>query len=174
MSCSATQASPVRVLMVCLGNICRSPSAQGVLEKIIENKGLQKLVHVDSAGTGDWHIGEAPDPRAVSAAASRGYIIHQLSARQVERRDFEYFDYILCMDRSNLTTLRELCPPGRRSKLQLLMEYGESSSHDTVPDPYYSGEQGFELVLDLLEDACNNFVGHLRKEHLSDDVESVE
>lgn len=174
MAAVASQARPVRVLMVCLGNICRSPTAQGVLEKLIENQGLQQSVQVDSAGTGDWHLGEAPDPRAVSAAARRGFEIHRQTARQVERRDFEHFDYILCMDRSNLSTVREICPRAHRSKLQLLMEFGNSSHHDTVPDPYYSGDQGFELVLDLLEDACDNFLVHVRAEHFSDDTEPVE
>jgi protein-tyrosine phosphatase len=166
----ASTARQVRVLMVCLGNICRSPSAQGVLEKLIENQGLQHLVEVDSAGTGDWHLGEAPDSRSISAAAARGYEIDHLRARQVERHDFTRFDYILCMDRSNLNTVRELCPRAHRSKLQLLMDYGESS-HDTVPDPYYSGAQGFELVLDLLEDACDRFLAHLRDEHLDEQAE---
>lgn len=162
---TAVRNQPVRVLMVCLGNICRSPSAQGVLQKLIDDKGLAAHIEVDSAGTGDWHIGKNPDPRSIEAAASRGYDIAALIARQVAQEDFGRFHYLLCMDRNNLNTLREQCPASQRSKLRLLMDFARTSDHDTVPDPYYSGQQGFELVLDLLEDACDSFLSHLQDEH---------
>lgn len=169
MPATANKPTEVRVLMVCLGNICRSPTAHGVFQKYLENKGLNGVIQVDSAGTGDWHIGEHPDPRAVAAAAERGYAIDQLVARQVVRHDFHDFDYILCMDRTNLRNLKDLCPPAFHSKLQLLLDYGDSS-HDTVPDPYYSGDQGFQLVLDLIESACEAFLLHVEQTHFSRDT----
>lgn len=161
-------ASPkLRILLVCLGNICRSPTAHGVLDKYIQDMGLENLIQVDSAGTGDWHIGNPPDPRAVQAARSRGYLIDQLVARQVARDDFQQFDYILCMDRTNLSALKKLCPPAHINKLRLLLDFADTG-HDTVPDPYYGGAQGFDLVLDLIEQACDGLLGHLQAEHLTD------
>lgn len=153
--------------MVCLGNICRSPTAHGVMQHAIEKEGLAERVLVDSCGTGDWHLGEHPDPRAIAAARSRGYQIDQLVARQITPNDFSQFDYILCMDRNNLRALRELCPPAQQSKLSLLLDFADNSSHETVPDPYYSGAQGFELVLDLVEDACSGLLRHVRGEHFA-------
>ena len=143
--------------MVCLGNICRSPSAHGVLLKQLENKNLTNKITVDSAGTGDWHVGCAPDPRAVKAAAARGYDISYLKARQIEKPDFERSDYILAMDQSNKKELLKLAPDTFKGKIELLLDYGDSA-HREVPDPYYSGDQGFELVLDLVEDASSRFL----------------
>ena len=143
--------------MVCLGNICRSPSAHGVLLKQLENKNLTNKITVDSAGTGDWHVGCAPDPRAVKAAAARGYDISYLKARQIEKPDFERSDYILAMDQSNKKELLKLAPDTFKGKIGLLLDYGDSA-HREVPDPYYSGDQGFELVLDLVEDASSRFL----------------
>lgn len=154
----------VRVLMVCLGNICRSPTAQGVLEKFINNEGLSEIIEVDSAGTGDWHIGEAPDRRSAAAAAQRGYDLSPFRARQVQPTDFERFDYILAMDRQNLKELRALSPQAHKTKLRLLLDFADSG-HDAVPDPYYSGQDGFELVLDLVEDACRSLLRHIKREH---------
>lgn len=151
----------IRILMVCLGNICRSPTAQGVLEKLIENEGLAKAIEVDSAGTGDYHIGAPPDSRSLAAAARRGYDLSPQRARQVCPRDFDTFHYILAMDRTNLKELRALCPPAHRTKLHLLLEFADTS-HEAVPDPYYSGQDGFELVLDLVEQACTGLIQHLR------------
>lgn len=165
MASKSSSQPKVRVLLVCLGNICRSPSAHGVLEKYIKDKGLEEQIEVDSAGTGDWHIGKPPDPRSITAARKRGYDLSQLVARQVRARDFQDFDYILAMDRSNLRALQELSPPSHRARLRLFLDYG-SSAHDTVPDPYYSGEQGFELVLDLIEDACERLLTEIATEHL--------
>lgn len=154
-------------MLVCLGNICRSPTAHGVLEKYIQDKGLDKLVQVDSAGTGDWHIGNPPDPRAVQAARSRGYLIEQLVARQVDQDDFQKFDYILCMDRTNLADLKKRCPAAHANKLRLLLDFADTG-HDTVPDPYYGGAQGFDLVLDLIEQACDGLLNHLHAEHFTE------
>ncbi|MCG8412633.1 MAG: low molecular weight phosphotyrosine protein phosphatase [Pseudomonadales bacterium] len=143
--------------MVCLGNICRSPTAHGVMEKLIYDKGLSSDIHVDSAGTGDWYIGESPDSRAVAAATSRGYDISQQTARQVQVADFARFDYILAMDRTNLKDLKALSPQSFHPKLRLLLEFSDSE-HESVPDPYYSGHDGFELVLDLVEAACSQLL----------------
>ena len=147
----------INILMVCLGNICRSPSAYGVLLKQLENKNLTNKITVDSAGTGDWHVGCAPDPRAVKAAAARGYDISYLKARQIEKADFERFNYILAMDQSNKKELLKLAPDIFKGKIGLLLDYGDSA-HREIPDPYYSGDQGFELVLDLVEDASSRFL----------------
>ena len=165
MSVKPASRDTVHLLMVCLGNICRSPTAHGVMLDQISKQGLEDRIKVDSAGTGDWHIGENPDARAVAAARSRGYAIDQLVARQVEATDFERFDYILCMDRNNLRVLRDLCPSNHKAKLHLFLDFADSG-HETVPDPYYSGEQGFELVLDLVEDACAGLLQHIQQEDL--------
>lgn len=154
----------IRVLMVCLGNICRSPTAHGVFEKLIKNNGFSDHIEVDSAGTGDWHIGSPPDARSQAAAAARGYELAHLRARQVDARDFERFDYILAMDRTNLKDLRAQCPPAQRGKLRLFLEFADTT-HEAVPDPYYSGKDGFELVLDLVEEACQGLLRHICQEH---------
>ncbi len=154
----------IQVLMVCLGNICRSPTAHGVMNKCIENQGLSNNIKVDSAGTGNWHIGEQPDRRAIEAAAQRGYSLQALRARQVVAADYQQFNYILAMDRTNLKELRAACPQAHLSKLQLLLEFADSN-HESVPDPYYSGQSGFELVLDLVEEACANLLAHIRSQH---------
>ena len=150
--------------MVCLGNICRSPTAHGVLEKYIKDKGLNTLIEVDSCGTGDWHIGEHPDARATAAAAQRGYDISQQIARQVRTTDFGQFHYILAMDRTNLKDLKAICPAAQRSRLSLLLDHGERN-HESVPDPYYSGQHGFELVLDLVEQACAGLLQRIMADH---------
>ena len=163
---SRTDKRPLRLLMVCLGNICRSPTAHGVMHKMIINKGLEAEIEVDSAGTNNYHIGDRPDARAIEAAAERGYDLSVLRARQVEETDFERFDYILAMDRQNLRELKRRCPSGLQYKLHLLLDYGDSE-HDAVPDPYYGDERGFELVLDLVEGACAGLLDAIHAEHLS-------
>ena len=150
--------------MVCLGNICRSPSAHGVLESLVAQAGLGEAIAVDSAGTGNYHIGEAPDTRSMAAAARRGYDLSSQRARQVQDADFQTYDYILAMDRTNLKELRARCPKAHLTKLHLLLDYAETS-HEAVPDPYYSGAEGFELVLDLVEEACRGLLDHLQAEH---------
>ena len=154
----------VRVLMVCLGNICRSPSAHGVFQKYIKNKGLVDSIDVDSAGTSTYHIEQHPDPRSIEAAADRGYSLHQLIARQVADDDYHQFDYILAMDQANLTELRRRKPQSCRARLALLLDYS-SQPQDAVPDPYYSGEEGFEVVLDLIESANEGLLEDIRSSH---------
>jgi protein-tyrosine phosphatase len=159
---------PVRVLMVCLGNICRSPTAEAVFRQQLQAAGLAQLIEVDSAGTSDWHVGEAPDPRSQRAAADRLYDLGTLRARQVSTRDFDEFDYILAMDKQNLAALEESCPVGCEEKLGLILDYG-STGWNEVPDPYNSGRDGFELVLDLVESACADLIEMLRARHDLDD-----
>ncbi|MFM1897377.1 MAG: hypothetical protein RLZZ385_2451 [Pseudomonadota bacterium] len=154
----------IRVLMVCLGNICRSPTAHGVFQQRVIHHGLQERIQVDSAGTANYHIGEAPDGRSVQAARMRGYDLQDLRARQVQQQDFHRFHYILAMDHGNLRELMLRCPPEHRGKLQLFLSYGRHS-RDAVPDPYYSGPEGFELVLDLVEGAADGLLHHILQTH---------
>jgi protein-tyrosine phosphatase len=143
-----------RVLFVCMGNICRSPTAEGVTRTLAERSGVAAGFEFDSAGTHGYHIGKAPDARAAKAAASRGYDLSSLKARQVEETDFVRFDRILAMDRDNLELLRQACPPAHLGKLGLFLEFASSQDEEEVPDPYYGGPEGFERVLDLIEDAA--------------------
>ncbi len=157
-------AGKTRVLMVCMGNICRSPTAEGVLRAKLQAAGLQRWVEVDSAGTHGFHVREAPDPRAQRHAAKRGYDLSALRARRVVAEDFERFDHVLAMDGDNLAFLRELAPPGSPARLDLLLSYARSTAAPRdVPDPYYGAAEGFERVLDLVEDACDGLVDHLRQ-----------
>lgn len=150
--------------MVCLGNICRSPTAHGVLEKLIQNKGLSESIEVDSAGTSTYHIGDHPDPRSIAAAQRRGYSLDEQVARQVSANDFHEFDYVLAMDADNLRHLEEAAPLGSKAKVQLLLAYSAGATK-SVPDPYLGGgEQGFEQVLDLVEGACRRFLEQLELE----------
>lgn len=155
----------MNVLFVCLGNICRSPSADGMLRKKLAEHGLDEKVTVDSAGTGDWHIGKAPDQRSQAAAAARGYAISNLRARQVVAEDFDKFDYVLAMDKSNIENMKEFMPSGKvRTQPELILErFGNDKSITEVPDPYYGGEEGFQTVLDLLETACDNLALELKQ-----------
>jgi protein-tyrosine phosphatase len=152
----------VKILMVCLGNICRSPTAQGVLEAKIAQQGLSHVISVDSAGTSGWHIGSPPDPRSRKAASKRGYNIDQQKGRQVNDGDFNQFDYIFAMDKENLAHLKALCPSNFKGHLGLLLDFGQPSLRE-VPDPYHGGTEGFEHVLDLIENACDHFIQHLQK-----------
>ncbi|MDX1528259.1 MAG: low molecular weight protein-tyrosine-phosphatase [Gammaproteobacteria bacterium] len=147
-----------RVLMVCLGNICRSPLAQGVMEQRLRRTGLFHGVAVDSAGTHGYHVGEAPDPRAVEAAARRGYDISGQRARRIRDGDFQSFDYILCMDQENLQHLMARCPGPEVDRLKLLLDFAPGSDGQEVPDPYYGGEEGFERALDLIEAAVDGLI----------------
>jgi protein-tyrosine phosphatase len=147
-----------RVLFVCLGNICRSPTAHGVFEHRVRERGLSGWLAVDSCGTGDWHAGEAPDRRAVAAARTRGYDLSHLRARQVRASDFDQFDFILAMDHSNLRDLRTLQPAGFTGHLGLFLDFDPDAERDEVPDPYYGSEQGFGHVLDLVERASDGLL----------------
>ena len=151
----------IAILFVCLGNICRSPTAQVVFEKLLAEQGLASCVRVDSAGTGDWHLGKQPDPRTIIAGQGRGYDLSQLRARQVRADDFSDFDYILAMDGRNLENLQALRPPSFEGYLGLFLPFG-AGAYDEVPDPYAGGEQGFEQVLDLTEQAAEGLLAHLR------------
>jgi protein-tyrosine phosphatase len=153
----------VKILFVCTGNICRSPTAEGVFKSEVEKAGLADRIISDSAGTGDYHVGEAPDPRAQSAALGRGYDLSPLCARQVKSRDFSEFDYVLAMDESHLRQLRQQCPPEHAGKVKLFMEFAGKGAAREVPDPYYGGAQGFERVLDMVEQASKGLLEHLRK-----------
>lgn len=153
----------VSVLFVCLGNICRSPTAHGVFEQLVADHQLGHSIRTDSAGTAAWHIGKQPDSRSVAAAANRGYDLTPLRARQVTVSDFEHFDYILAMDQSNLTDLQRLCPPDYSGELALFLTYGDSDIL-AVPDPYYGDGDGFESVLDLVEQASQGLLSHIQRD----------
>lgn len=154
----------IRVLFVCLGNICRSPTAHGVFRQMVENAGLADQVSVDSAGTAAWHIGKAPDQRSARHAALRGYDLSPLRARQAVADDFYQFDYVLAMDKENLLNLQQICPAGAPVEPRLLLaDFAQSFNQLEVPDPYYGGDSGFEQVLDLVEDACQGLLADIRK-----------
>jgi protein-tyrosine phosphatase len=147
-----------------MGNICRSPTAEGVMRGLLREQGLEDAVLVDSAGTGAWHIGDAPDGRATAAAAARGVVLEG-AARQVRRADFADFDLILAADRRNLRDLEAFAPPEPHAEVRLLREFDARSDGDLdVPDPYYGGDDGFEHVLDLVEAACRGLLAQLRAE----------
>jgi protein-tyrosine phosphatase len=147
----------VNVLFVCLGNICRSPTAHAVFQQMIDSHRLRDVITVDSAGTGDWHIGRAPDQRATAAGAKRGYDLSILRARQVAAVDFSHYQYILAMDLQNLRDLQQLRPADYRGELALFLNYGQSIERE-VPDPYYGESDGFERVLDLVEEAAHGLL----------------
>lgn len=151
-----------RVLMVCMGNICRSPTAHGVFRDKVRRAGLADRVHVDSAGTHNYHPGEPPDPRAQRHARRRGYDLSDLRARRLRPADFEQADLLLVMDDDNLSASLGACPPAHHTKLRKLTSFCRLQASDAVPDPYYGGEAGFEHVLDLIEDACDGLIAHLR------------
>lgn len=146
------------VLFVCLGNICRSPTAHGVFQELVNERQLQSRIEVDSAGTGAWHVGEAPDQRASAAALARGYDLSSLRARAVTPADFSLFDYILAMDQQNLANLQAMMPPGYAGRLGLFLDYHPHPLLVEVPDPYYGGEAGFDQVLDLVEEASSGLL----------------
>jgi protein-tyrosine phosphatase len=150
------------VCFVCLGNICRSPIAEAILLEQVRRAGLSAAIEVDSAGTGDWHVGEPPDPRAIKAAAQRGYDLTALLARQFDDSDFARFDWILAMDHQNLADLRKRCPPQHADKVSLLMGFGAAGAVQAVPDPYFGGADGFETTLNLCEQACTGLMAALR------------
>jgi protein-tyrosine phosphatase len=157
-------AGGVRLLFVCLGNICRSPTAEGVMRALVEREGLQDAVELDSAGTGGWHLGSPPDARASAAARARGISLEGV-ARQVRAEDFLEFDLLLAMDRSNLEDLRLLAPGApEREKVRLLREFDRASAGASldVPDPYFGAAGGFEEVLDLVQAACEGLLEEVR------------
>ena len=151
----------MRILFVCMGNICRSPTAEGVVRHVLASRAPQLEVEIDSAGTHDYHIGEPPDRRSMAAALRRGIDLSSLRARSVRAEDFSYYDLILAMDEENLRTLQERAPRNARSQIRLMMEFAPEATLRAVPDPYYGGAQGFEQVLDLLEEAAEGLLQDL-------------
>ena len=156
---------PTRVLFVCLGNICRSPTAEGTMRALVDEAGLSGEVELDSAGTGSWHVGSTPDARAVAVARARGIVVEG-EAREVTLRDFEDFDLVLAMDRANLRALRQLAPSDQaRAKVRMLREFDPDSAGAAdldVPDPYYGAAGGFDEVLDLVQAACGGLLEQIR------------
>ena len=150
-----------KILLVCLGNICRSPAAEGILRTKARQRGL-KLV-IDSAGTGAWHVGDPPDARMLKTAGTRGYDLSYIRARKVDLSDFYEFDYLLAMDLSNQTDLLEMAPPNRDCDIRLFLDFAACEERET-PDPYYGSASGFEGVLDLIEQGAEGFLDHLEDE----------
>ena len=154
----------MRVLCVCLGNICRSPTAEGVLRELARRESPQLVTAVDSAGTAGYHVGDPPDPRAVAIARERGYDLSHLRARQVSRRDFMEFDLVLAMDRANLEALQRRSPSDARARLGLFLEFTGATAIDEVPDPYYGDRSDFLRVLELVEEGARALLAHLREQ----------
>jgi protein-tyrosine phosphatase len=155
----------VRICFVCLGNICRSPTAEGVMRALVERAGLADRIEIDSAGTGAWHVGEPADERARAAAARRGFDLTSV-ARKVTRADFDRFDYLIAMDRENVMALERMAPDKvARGKVRLLRSFDPAAPRGApVPDPYYGGDDGFETVLDVCDAACRGLLEHIARE----------
>jgi protein-tyrosine phosphatase len=153
----------MRLLFVCMGNICRSPSAEGVFRRVLAERAPQLTIEIDSAGTHDYHVGRPPDRRAIAAARRRGIDLSELRARRVSAEDFERYDLILVMDEENLDELRRRAPARYHDRIRLLMEFAPEATSRRVPDPYYGGASGFEEVLDLLEEAAEGLLQELLK-----------
>ncbi|WP_339615459.1 low molecular weight protein-tyrosine-phosphatase [uncultured Gilvimarinus sp.] len=157
----------VKVLFVCLGNICRSPTAEGLFKARLKAQGLEDVVLTDSAGTAGWHVGKAPDDRAIAAAAERGIDISSLRARQVTGADFTEFDYIVAMDDANLVDLNSFRPNDFAGRCCLYLDFAANTAEHEVPDPYYGGAKGFAHVLDLVEQAATGLLEDIQKRHLA-------
>jgi protein-tyrosine phosphatase len=156
----------VSVLFVCMGNICRSPTAHGVFRALVRAEGLAEQIVIDSAGTHAYHVGNPPDRRAQETALRRGVDLGDLTARRVESEDFVTFDYVLAMDRDNYAALREICPSGYDDRLRLFMEFAADIGVSEVPDPYYGGATGFERVFDLVQAGAEGLLADIRGRHL--------
>jgi protein-tyrosine phosphatase len=155
----------VKVLFVCMGNICRSPTAEAVFRHYVENAGLTECILIDSAGTHDYHVGDPPDARAQRTAQQRGYDMSKLRGRQVDERDFHHFDFVLAMDKANLAILKRITPPDSGIRARLFLEYARHHAEREVPDPYYGGAEGFERVLDMVEDAAQGLLEEIRQQY---------
>ena len=154
----------IHVLIVCTGNICRSPTAEGVMRTLATKRGLDRAVRIESAGTHDYHVGEPPDRRSQEHAAKRGYDLSAQRASQVRREDFDAFDYILAMDRGHLRMLRSMAPENAKAKVGLFLEASGKWKGEDVPDPYYGGTAGFEQVLDMVEEAAERWLDRIEAE----------
>lgn len=158
--------APVRICFVCLGNICRSPTAEAVMRHLVKKAGLEARIEIESAGTGDWHVGEPPDERSAAVGARRGIALEG-RAQQFTRRDFDRFDHVIAMDSSNLRNLERMAPDdAARAKVRLLRSFEPGAKELDVPDPYYGGVRGFENVFDIVERACAGLLEHLVRDHL--------
>jgi len=155
----------VKVLFVCMGNICRSPTAHGVFRDLVRREGLEEAVHIDSAGTHAYHVGEPPDRRSQEAARRRGVLMEDLQARRVEAEDFHAFDYVLAMDQDNYHGLSRICPDRMHDRIHMFMDFAPEMRTREVPDPYYGGASGFEQVLDLVEAAAAGLLAEIRQRH---------
>ncbi|MGB1547998.1 MAG: low molecular weight protein-tyrosine-phosphatase [Alphaproteobacteria bacterium] len=152
----------IRVLFVCMGNICRSPTAEGIFRAMVQEAGLDHLVEIDSAGTHGYHVGEPPDPRAQNATRQRGVEIGSLRARKFHKDDFEDFDYVLAMDRQNHAILMDLCPPEHSDRLHLFLSFAEGTKVHDVPDPYYGNVDRFDVALELIEQGAAGLLAEIR------------
>jgi protein-tyrosine phosphatase len=157
--------SHMRILFICMGNICRSPTAEGVFRHVMATQAPQLQIEIDSAGTHDYHVGAPPDRRSIAAAKRRGIDLSALRARMVATEDFSHYDLILAMDEENLSELKRRAPPAHHERIRLMMEFAPQAASRTVPDPYYGGAQGFEEVLDLLEEAASGLMQELLARH---------
>ena len=155
----------VKVLFVCMGNICRSPTAEGVFRHIVEESKLADKIHIDSAGVYAYHVGSPPDSRAQEAALKRNINLSTQKGRQVNKDDFNQFDYVIAMDHSNYSDLDEICPDEQKNNLRMFLEFSNKFDEQEVPDPYYGGAHGFEHVLDLVEDASRGLLKNIRNKH---------
>lgn len=156
----------IRVLFVCLGNICRSPTAEGVFRDLVRREGLHDHIGTDSCGTGGWHVGNPPDSRAVAESERRGIRLDDLRARQVRERDFGDFQYLLAMDRRNLASLQGMAPKPHLNKVHLMMDFAPELGISEVPDPYYGGPDGFRDVFDMIDAASKGLLDDIRTKHL--------
>jgi len=156
--------APVKVLFVCMGNICRSPTAQGVFRELVAQQGLADSIQIDSAGTHSYHAGNPPDSRSQSMARQRGIDLSDLRARRFVAADFVEFDYVIGMDHGNLADMRAIRPADASARLQLMLEYSNKYSQEEMPDPYF-GDDGFDLVFDMIDDASRGLLEHIRREH---------
>lgn len=162
----AQEALVTRILFVCMGNICRSPMAEGVFRHLLTNSGLADHIYVDSAGTHSYHVGASPDQRSQQIASRRGVNLRAIKARPIIPKDFATFDYILAMDKNNYKHLLDLCPQlNYRHKIQLFLDYAPDLKDEEVPDPYYGGLKGFEKVMNLVEEAAIGLLKHLREKY---------
>lgn len=159
----------VKVLLICMGNICRSPTAHAVFRHLVQEHGLTELIEIDSAGTHAYHVGNPPDSRSMQTARKRGIDMSDLRARQVDLGDFYHYDYLIAMDDYNLSLLQEMAPRDMAHKLSLFLSFAPHLKEREVPDPYYGGADGFELVFDMVQAASEGLLSHIKSNHLHQD-----